>query len=62
MNVMMESYLYGFQYWNGDSSEDSFNETIMRNNIYERLKGRENGPYQYDFKEELQQSWRVEEN
>ena len=35
---MMESYLYGFQYWNGDSGDSTLSDTAKRRNIYSSLK------------------------
>lgn len=57
---MMESYLYGFQYWKGDSSSSTMSDTAKRRNIYNSLKELTNGPYQNDFGRELQRSWQVE--
>lgn len=57
---MMESYLYGFQYWKGDSSSSAMSDTAKRRNIYNSLKELTSGPYQNDFGRELQRSWQVE--
>lgn len=56
---MMGSYLYGFQYWKGDSDDSSFSDTAKRRNIYNSLKEIQEGPYSGDFKRELQRSWKV---
>ncbi len=58
---LMESYLYGFRYWKGESGGSSANDTGKRRNIYESLKAIPQGPYSNDFKEELQRSWAVAE-
>lgn len=58
---MMESYLYGFQYWKGDSGNSTFSETTKRRNIYSSLKEISGGPYKNEFARELQRSWQVEQ-
>lgn len=58
---MMESYLYGFQYWNGDSSSSTLSDTAKRRNIYSSLKEISDGPYKNDFRRELQRSWKMEQ-
>lgn len=54
---MMESYLYGFQYWYGDSGSSSSGSTAKRRNIYNSLKEMQSGPYSSDFDMELLRSW-----
>lgn len=58
---MMESYLYGFQYWNGDSGDSTLSDTAKRRNIYSSLKELAGGPYKNEFARELQRSWQVEQ-
>lgn len=58
---MMESYLYGFQYWNGDSGDSAFSDTAKRRNIYSSLKELAGGPYNIEFTKELQRSWQAEQ-
>ena len=58
---MMESYLYGFQYWNGDSGDSALSDTAKRRNIYSSLKEIDGGPYKNEFATELQRSWQVEQ-
>lgn len=58
---MMESYLYGFQYWNGDSGDSTLSDTAKRRNIYNSLKELAGGPYKNEFAKELQRSWQVEQ-
>lgn len=54
---MMESYLYGFRFWNGDSGDSRSSETAKRRNIYDSLKKISDGPYSGDFNRKLKRSW-----
>lgn len=56
---MMESYLYGFQYWVGDADHAGYSVTSERRNIYSSLKELKNGPYSRDFDMELLRSWGI---
>lgn len=47
---LMDSYLRGYEYWAGESSEE-------RRAIYEELKTRDDNPYQIDVKLELIKTW-----
>lgn len=53
----MESYLYGFQYWNEDDRTDSSSESYRRAQIYEDLKAVENSPFLLDFHMTLEKDW-----
>jgi len=54
---MMESYLYGYQYWNGDPDGSAGSDTAKRRNIYTSLKGLSKGPYSAAYDLELLPSW-----
>lgn len=54
---MMQSYLYGFQYWNEDDSSDETSDSYARKQLYERLKTQENSPYQLDWNMTLTKDW-----
>lgn len=56
---MMESYLYGFQYWYGDADGALYSSTASRRNIYNSLKELSNGPYSREFDMELLPSWGI---
>ncbi len=56
---MMESYLYGFQYWVGDADHAEYGVTSERRNIYNSLKELKDGPYSMDFDMELSRSWGI---
>ncbi len=47
---LMDSYLRGYEYWNGDSSDE-------RRGVYEDIKTREDNPYGVDFKLALTKTW-----
>ena len=46
---MMESYLWGYQYWSGENIEDETTEAYMRKQVYDQLKEQEDSPYQLDW-------------
>lgn len=53
---MMEAYLFGYQFWQGDlGSEDS--ETAEMRRYYEMLKNSNDNPYELDWNMELKKSW-----
>lgn len=54
---MMQSYLYGFQYWNEDDIEDSTSESYSRKQTYEELKTEENSPFQLDWNMTFEKDW-----
>lgn len=47
---LIASYMRGYEYWIKKSSKE-------RQEIYEEMKGRKDGPYQLDFKMELRKTW-----
>ncbi len=47
---LMDSYLGGYEYWAGESSEE-------RRGIYEELKGQADGPYRVDYGVTLEKTW-----
>lgn len=54
---MMQSYYYGFQYWNEDDMNDVDSESYNRREIYESLKKQEKSPYALDWNYNLQKEW-----
>jgi hypothetical protein len=54
---MMDSYFYGFQYWNEDDMSDPDSESYARIQTYEMLKQQKNSPYSLDWNMELQKDW-----
>lgn len=54
---MMQSYFYGFQYWNQDDMTDSDSESYQRKDIYQTLKTQKDGPFLVDWNLELQKDW-----
>lgn len=54
---MMESYFYGFQYWNEDNPEDKSSEYYKRRKLYEELKAQEDSPYNLPWNLEFQKDW-----
>lgn len=47
---LMDSYLRGYEYWNGESSDE-------RRSVYEDIKTREDNPYAIDYKLSLTKTW-----
>ena len=54
---MVQSYLDGYQYWNGDNPDDEESGSAQRRKIYEDLKASENNPYTLDWNLELTKTW-----
>lgn len=54
---MMESYLWGYQYWQEDDPNDSNSPTAARRAVYETLKSGDQNPYTLDWNLELEKSW-----
>lgn len=54
---MMQSYFYGFQYWNDDDMTDETSESYARIQIYQNLKENKDGPYTLDWNYTLQKDW-----
>ncbi|MEH2958983.1 DUF1266 domain-containing protein [Candidatus Merdisoma sp. JLR.KK006] len=47
---LMDSYLRGYEYWSEESSS-------ARKALYEKIKARDDSPYQVDFHTELMKTW-----
>lgn len=54
---MMESYLYGFQYWNEDDIADETSESYTRSQIYQELKNQKDSLYSIDWNSSLTKEW-----
>ncbi|WP_343208076.1 DUF1266 domain-containing protein [Anaerolentibacter hominis] len=54
---MMESYLYGYQYWSEDDMNDELSASYARKQVYESLKGGKSNPYTLDWNLELTKDW-----
>lgn len=54
---MMESYLYGYQYWSQEDLSDPASDAAGRAAIYEELKTVKNSPYGLDWNTELVKCW-----
>ena len=54
---MTDSYLFGFQYWNGDDMSDETSESYARYQIYQDLVEQTDSPYSVDWNYELQKEW-----
>lgn len=54
---MIQSYFYGFQYWNEDDMNDPSSESYARIEIYNNLKEEANSPYSLDWNLELKKDW-----
>lgn len=46
---LVHNYLLGYQYWSGESPEDTQSELVYRKQIYTRLKADPDGPYQVSW-------------
>lgn len=53
----MNSYFLGYSYWSGDNLEDTSSQAYTRKQMYEEMKGEENGVYGVDFKAQLGKEW-----
>lgn len=54
---LIQSYLYGYQYWQEDDAADQTSGTAQRRAVYDKLKEREDNPYQIDWNLELTKTW-----
>lgn len=54
---MMDSYMLGYQFWQGDLILTDDSPTKERYHYYEMLKDMENGPYTLDWNMKLEKSW-----
>ena len=46
---MVQSYLYGFQYWNEDDIQNPDSDSYERKEIFETLKADAHNPYSVDW-------------
>ncbi len=53
----VQSYLYGYQYWNDDDIEQKGSSSYNRAETYKKIKAMSNSPYKLDWKMELKKSW-----
>lgn len=51
---LMDSYLYGYEYWSSESSDE-------RKLIYEHIKTRSDSPFNLDWNTPLENDWKTEE-
>lgn len=54
---MMDSYMLGYQFWQGDLMLTDDSPSKERYHYYEMLKDMENGPYTLDWDMELEKCW-----
>ena len=54
---MMDGYMTGYMFWQGDLMLTDDSPTKERYHYYEILKDMENGPYSLDWNMELEKSW-----
>ena len=54
---MMDGYMTGYMFWQGDLMLTDDSPTKERYHYYEMLKDMENGPYTLDWNMELEKSW-----
>ena len=54
---MMDSYMLGYQFWQGDLALTDDSPTLERYSYYEMLQKMEDGPYSLDWNMKLEKSW-----
>lgn len=54
---LMQSYLYGYQYWQEDDASDPESATAERTAVYEELKAGKENPYGLDWNTPLVKTW-----
>ena len=54
---MMDAYILGYQFWQGESSEMEDSHTHERYHYYEMLRDMPNGPYSLEWDMDLTKSW-----
>ncbi len=54
---MMDAYLMGYQFWQGDLEITEDSPTRERRSYYEMLKKSDDNPYELDWNMELKKSW-----
>lgn len=55
---MIDSYFYGFQYWNDDDISDEASESYARYKVYQELMEQTDSPYSIEWKYDLQKDWK----
>ena len=54
---MMDAYMLGYQFWQGDLAVSEDSPTLKRYHYYEMLDGMPDGPYTLDWDLKLKKSW-----
>lgn len=54
---MMDAYMLGYQFWQGDLAVSEDSPTLKRYHYYEMLDGMPDGPYTLDWDMKLKKSW-----
>lgn len=54
---MVDSYMLGYQFWQGDLALTEDSPTLERYNYYTMLQKMEDGPYSLDWNMKLEKSW-----
>ena len=54
---MMDSYMLGYQFWQGDLALTDDSPTLERYGYYEMLRKQADGPYSLDWNMKLEKSW-----
>ena len=54
---MMDSYLYGYRYWQEDDIDDPDSASAARLQVYEELKSSGKNPYTLDWNLPLEKTW-----
>lgn len=54
---MVQSYLYGFQYWNEDDIQNPDSDSYERKEIFETLKADAHNPYSVDWNLTFEKDW-----
>ncbi len=54
---MVDSYMLGYQFWQGDLALTEDSPTLERYSYYEMLQKMEDGPYSLDWNMKLEKSW-----
>lgn len=54
---MMDAYMMGYQFWQGDLEITEDSPTKERRSYYEMLKNSGDSPYELDWNMELKKSW-----
>lgn len=54
---MMDAYMMGYQFWQGDLAASDDSSTMTRYRNYQLLQGMSDGPYTLDWNMKLEKSW-----